>query len=94
MINLSEIKNNLNSCSSVEQINVLKKETMEKIDREHTEKMNKFNEIKARHDEELDTISKEIKEAIDSKDFVKVQVLLKKQTELIEKQSIEILSVM
>lgn len=94
MINFSEIKNNLNSCSSVEQINVLKKETMEKIDREHKEKMNKFNEIKARHDEELDTISKEIKKSIDSKDFVKVQVLLKKQTELIEKQSIEILSVM
>lgn len=91
---LNEIKIKLDACSSVEQINILKKETMEKIDREHTEKMNKLNNMKVRHDAELNVISKEIKEAIASKDFNLVKDLLKKQSELIAKQNAELLSVM
>lgn len=91
---LNEIINGLNSCSSVEQIKSYKEEQIRKMDIEHTEKMNKFNEMKAQHDAELNAISKEIKEAIASNDFVKVQDLLKKQTKIIAKQNEEMLSVM
>ena len=86
-MNLNEI---LDACSSVEEINALK-ETMEK---EHIEKMNELNNMKARHDAELDEIGKQIKEAIASKDFTRVQSLLKKQAEIIMRQSSEMLSVM
>lgn len=89
-MNMMELKNKLDACSSVEQINALK-ETMEK---EHIEKMNELNNMKARHDAELDEIGKQIKEAIASKDFTRVQSLLKKQAEIIMRQSSEMLSVM
>ena len=89
-MNMMELKNKLDACSSVEQINALK-ETMEK---EHIEKMNELNNMKARHDAELDEIGKQIKEAIASKDFTRVQNLLKKQAEIITRQSAEMLSVM
>ena len=49
--------------------------------------------MKARHDAELDEIGKQIKEAIASKDFTRVQNLLKKQAEIIMRQSSEMLSV-
>lgn len=88
-MNMMELKNKLDACSSVEQINALK-ETMEK---EHIEKMNELNNMKARHDAELDEIGKQIKEAIASKDFTRVQSLLKKQAEIIMRQSSEMLSV-
>ena len=88
-MNMMELKNKLDACSSVEQINALK-ETMEK---EHIEKMNELNNMKARHDAELDEIGKQIKEAIASKDFTRVQNLLKKQAEIIIRQSSEMLSV-
>lgn len=88
-MNMMELKNKLDACSSVEQINALK-ETMEK---EHIEKMNELNNMKARHDAELDEIGKQIKEAIASKDFTRVQNLLKKQAEIIMRQSSEMLSV-
>ena len=88
-MNMMDIKNKLDACSSVEQINALK-ETMEK---EHIEKMNELNNMKARHDAELDEIGKQIKEAIASKDFTRVQSLLKKQAEIIMRQSSEMLSV-
>lgn len=91
---LNEIINDLNSCSSVEQIKSYKEEQIRKMDIEHTEKMNKFNEMKAQHDAELNVISKEIREAIASKDFNLVKDLLKKQSELIAKQNAELLSVM
>ena len=91
---LNEIINGLNSCSSVEQIKSYKEEQIRKMDIEHTEKMNKFNEMKAQHDAELNVISKEIREAIASKDFNLVKDLLKKQSELIAKQNAELLSVM
>ena len=89
-MNLNEIKNKLDACSSVEEINNLK-ETMEQ---EHILKMNELNNMKARHDAELDEIGKQIKETINSKDFTKVQDLLKKQAEIIMRQSSEMLSVM
>ena len=87
-MNMMELKNKLDACSSVEQINALK-ETMEK---EHIEKMNELNNMKARHDAELDEIGKQIKEAIASKDFTRVQNLLKKQAEIIMRQNSEMLS--
>lgn len=93
-MNLNEIKNKLDACSSVEQINVLKRETMEKIDREHAEKMNRLNEMKINHEVEQLEIEKKIKEALASKDFIKVQDLLKKQAEIITRQSAEMLSIM
>ena len=88
-MNMMELKNKLDACSSVEQINALK-ETMEK---EHIEKMNELNNMKARHDAELDEIGKQIKEAIASKDFTRVQNLLNRQAESIMRQSSEMLSV-
>lgn len=92
-MNFSEIKNGLDSCSTVEQIKSYKEQTLKKMDEEHTKKMNKLNEIKARHHEELDTLSEEIKKYITSKDFDKVSELIKKQAALITEQSIEMLSV-
>lgn len=91
---LNEIINGLNSCSSVEQIKSYKEEQIRKMDIEHKKKMDLINCMKAKHDAELDIISKEIKEAIASKNFNLVKDLLLKQTEIIAKQNEEMLSVM
>lgn len=94
MAKIVSICDRINSCSSSEKIEQTKKEIISELDGEHTEKMNKLNDMKARHDEELDSMSKEINDAIASNDFVKVQDLLTKQAELIIKQGMEMLSVM
>lgn len=94
MTKIINIRDRINSCSSSEEIEQVKKEINSELDREHTEKINKFNDMNTRHDSELDEIRKLIKEAINSKDFAKVQSLLKKQTELITKQGMEMLSTM
>lgn len=94
MSKIVSICDRINSCSSSEEIKEVKKEIISELDREHTEKMNKFNEMKAQHDAELNPISKEIEKAIASKDFNLVKDLLNKQTELIAKQSAELFSVM
>lgn len=94
MTKIINIRDRINSCSSSEEIEQTKKEISSELDREHTEKINKFNDMKTRHDSELDEIGKLIKEAINSKDFVKVQSLIKKQTELITKHGMEMLSIM
>lgn len=64
------------------------------MNKEYEKKLDMFNEMKAQHDSELLNIRKEINKAIASNDFVKVQDLIKKQTEIIAKQNAEMLSVM
>lgn len=86
-MNLNEI---LDACLTLEQINDLK----EKMQQEHAEKISEINNMKSRHEAELDEISKDIKKAIASKDFTRVKDLLKKQAEIITRQSAEMLSVM
>ena len=86
-MNLNEI---LDACLTLEQINDLK----DKMQQEHAEKISEINNMKSRHEAELDEISKDIKKAIASKDFARVKDLLKKQTEIITRQSAEMLSVM
>lgn len=91
---LNEIKIKLDACSSVEQIREYKNYVLNIMDREHVEKMNRLDEMKIRHDAELDEIGKKIKDAIASKDFSLVQELIKKQTEIMKKQNDEMLSIM
>ena len=64
------------------------------MNKEYEKKLDMFNEMKAQHDSELLNIRKEINKAIASNDFVKVQDLIKKQTEIIAKQNAEMLSIM
>lgn len=70
--------NRINSCST----------------EEYEKKLDMFNEMKAQHTSELLNIRKEINKAIASNDFVKVQDLLKEQTEIIKRQNEEMLSIM
>lgn len=65
-MNLNEI---LDACLTLEQINDLK----EKMQQEHAEKISEINNMKSRHEAELDEISKDIKKAIASKDFARVK---------------------
>ena len=78
----------------LETLRVEHKKKMDSIETEHKKKMDLINCMKAKHDAELDIISKEIKEAIASKNFNLVKDLLLKQTEISAKQNEEMLSVM
>ena len=94
MTKIVNICDRINSCSSIAEIEKTKKEIISELDNEHKNKMNKFNEIKARHESELDTISEEIKKYIASKDFDKVSELIKKQALITAEQNMEMLSIM
>lgn len=94
-MNARDICNKINNCSSsIEQIKEEKEKILSEIEKDHKKKMDLINCMKAKHDAELDIISKEIKEAIASKNFNLVKDLLLKQTEIIAKQNEEMLSVM
>ena len=93
-MNARDICNRINNCSSIEQIKEEKEKILSEIEKDHKKKMDLINCMKAKHDAELDIISKEIKEAIASKNFNLVKDLLLKQTEIIAKQNEEMLSVM
>ena len=92
-MNMNEIKNRLDACSSVEEIRECKKDMLNTIESEHKNKMHEIASMKARHEAEHDELAKSIREALGSGDFSKVQELLKKQTELLEKHGAEILSI-
>ena len=93
-MNARDICNRINNCSSIEQIKEEKEKILSEIEKDHKKKMDLITCMKAKHDAELDIISKEIKEAIASKNFNLVKDLLLKQTEIIAKQNEEMLSVM
>ena len=85
---------NFSDCTTVKEIHEKENKILETLRVEHKKKMDLINCMKAQHDAELDIISKEIKEAIASKNFNLVKDLLLKQTEIIAKQNEEMLSVM
>ena len=93
-MNMMDIKNKLDACSSVEEIRECKKDTLSVMEIEHRKKMLAIENMKARHEAENDELAKLINNALNSGDFEKVQSLLKKQAELIKQHGAEMLSIM
>lgn len=89
---MDEIKR-LDACTSIKEIEECKKDVLTTMEIEHQAKMHEIASMKARHEAEHDELAKSIREALGSGDFSKVQELLKKQTELLEKHGAEILSI-